>query len=266
MAKSVDVLVISDIHLGTYGCHAKELLEYLDSVAPKKIILNGDIIDMWQFRKNYFPEKHLTVIQKLIEFTTKGIPVYYLVGNHDDLLRRFIPITSGNFHLKNKIVLNIDGKSHWFFHGDVFDNSINCARWIAKLGGKGYDLLIRLNRSINYILKYFNKPPKSISKKIKDSVKVAVKFVSDFEDTAAKIAITKGYDYVVCGHIHKPQMKEIATNKGAVTYLNSGDWIENLTALEYYNGAWHIFKYNELEIAQRKEMLPEYQVSFSKTG
>jgi len=128
MAKKIDLLILSDIHLGSYGCHAKELLAYLDCVKPGKIVLNGDIIDIWQFRKNYFPNYHFKVIQKLLQFSNEGVPIYYLAGNHDDMLRRFIPLTSGNFQLKNKLVLTIDNQRCWIFHGDVFDHSVNYAR------------------------------------------------------------------------------------------------------------------------------------------
>ncbi|MEM6686872.1 MAG: UDP-2,3-diacylglucosamine diphosphatase, partial [Bacteroidota bacterium] len=147
--RKIDVVVISDVHLGTHGCHANELLAYLNSIEPKKIILNGDIIDIWRFRKRYFPKPHLLVIKKLIDFTTKGVEVIYITGNHDESLRRFSGATVGHFSLVDKLVLELNGEKAWFFHGDVFDASIQNAKWIAKLGSIGYDLLIRLNRVIN---------------------------------------------------------------------------------------------------------------------
>ncbi len=119
--REVEIVVISDVHLGTYGCQAKELLKYLKSIKPKKIILNGDIIDIWQFSKRYWPESHMKVIRKLMKFVVEGIPVYYLTGNHDELLRKFTDLNMGSFHLQNKLVLNVDGKNAWFFHGDIFD-------------------------------------------------------------------------------------------------------------------------------------------------
>jgi len=142
--------------------------------------------------------------------------------------------------------LNIDGKSAWIFHGDVFDSSTKgYAKLLAKLGGKGYDWLILINRFINWVLELFGREKMSFSKKVKDGVKKAVAFVSDFESTAAEIAIEKNYDYVVCGHIHMPQIRNVVTDKGKVTYLNSGDWVENLTALEYDSGKWEIFSYDK---------------------
>jgi UDP-2,3-diacylglucosamine pyrophosphatase LpxH len=246
--RPVEILVLSDIHLGTYGCHAKELLQYLKSVKPGMIILNGDIIDIWQFSKKYFPESHMKVLRKIMKFVSSDTPVYYLTGNHDELLRKFADFELGSLQLKNKLLLNIDGKKAWIFHGDVFDVTMQYSKWLAKLGAIGYDSLIHINTLINWFLQKFGKEKMSLSKKIKNSVKNAVKFINDFENTAAEIAIEKGYDFVICGHIHHPEIKKIKTEKGEVTYLNSGDWIENLSALEYNNGEWRIFEYRKEEV------------------
>ncbi|KOS04992.1 phosphoesterase [Flavobacterium akiainvivens] len=255
--RSVDVVVLSDVHLGTYGCHAKELLAYLGTIKPKTLILNGDIIDIWQFRKSYFPKSHLKVVKKLLDFAGKGTKVYYITGNHDEMLRKFADTEMGNFSIVNKVVLELDGKKAWFFHGDIFDNSVHHAKWIAKLGGIGYDYLILLNRFVNWCLVKMGREPYSLSKKIKASVKKAVKFITDFETTAADLAIENNYDYVVCGHIHEPKHTVITNKKGSVTYLNSGDWIENLTALEYHKKKWKLYQYtNEIEVSTEEE-LPE---------
>ena len=243
--RKVEVVVLSDIHLGTYGSHATELLKYLASIKPKILILNGDIIDIWQFRKSYFPKSHLKVVKKIIDFASKGTQVYYLTGNHDEMLRKFSDLFLGNFFLLDKLILELDDKKAWIFHGDVFDASVQHSKWIAKLGGVGYDYLILTNRFVNWILKKINKEPYSFSKKIKSSVKKAVQFISNFETTATDIAIENKYDYVICGHIHEPKIEKITTKKGATMYLNSGDWIENLTALEYKNKKWKLFRYDE---------------------
>ncbi|AXG74586.1 UDP-2,3-diacylglucosamine diphosphatase [Flavobacterium arcticum] len=248
----VDLVVLSDVHLGTYGCHAKELLAYLSTIKPKILILNGDIIDIWQFRKSYFPKPHLKVIKKLLDFASKGTKVYYITGNHDEMLRKFSDTSMGNFSIVDKVVLELDGKKAWFFHGDVFDSSITHAKWIAKLGGIGYDYLILLNRFINWLLVKMGKEPYSLSKKIKSSVKKAVKFISDFETTAAELAIENEYDYVICGHIHEPKIETITNKKGSVIYLNSGDWIENLTALEYNKKRWKMYRHTD-EIKIKEE-------------
>lgn len=245
MAKrELDLVVISDVHLGTYGCHAKELLQYLKSIKPKTLILNGDIIDIWQFSKSYWPESHMKVVRRIMKFVTEGVPVYYLTGNHDEMLRKFADFSLGSFCIENKIVLNLNGKNAWIFHGDVFDVTMQHSKWLAKLGAVGYDSLILLNRCVNWLLTLSGREKMSFSKRIKAKFKDAVRFINDFENTAADLAIDKNYDYVVCGHIHQPEIRDIVTAEGKVTYLNSGDWIENLTSLEYNKGEWKIFTYN----------------------
>ncbi|KLT64061.1 UDP-2,3-diacylglucosamine diphosphatase [Pedobacter sp. BMA] len=245
--RNVDVVVISDVHLGTYGCHAKELLKYLKSIKPKTLILNGDIIDIWQFSKSYWPESHMKVIRKLMKFVSEGVQVHYLTGNHDEMLRKFDGMEMGGFYLQNKLILNLDGKKGWFFHGDVFDVTMQHSKWLAKMGAVGYDTLILLNSVVNWVLTKAGREKMSFSKKIKAKFKDAVKFINSFEQTAAELAIEKGYDYVVCGHIHQAEMREISTDEGKVTYLNSGDWVESLTALEYHEKQWTVFKYNHAD-------------------
>ncbi|MNK29987.1 UDP-2,3-diacylglucosamine hydrolase [compost metagenome] len=241
--RNVEIVVISDVHLGTYGCHAKELLKYLKSIKPKTLILNGDIIDIWQFSKRYWPETHMKILRKLMKFVVEGVNVYYLTGNHDELLRKFADMHLGSFHLQNKLILEIDGKKAWFFHGDIFDVTMQHSKWLAKLGAIGYDSLILLNSIVNWCLKLFGREKMSFSKKIKAKFKDAVKFINSFEETAAELAIENGYQYVVCGHIHQPEKRNVLASEGEVMYLNSGDWVENLTALEYHEGNWEIFKY-----------------------
>lgn len=245
--RKIDILVLSDTHLGTYGCHAKELLRYLKSIKPKTVILNGDIIDIWQFSKRYWPKSHMKVVKHLMGMASKGVKVYYIAGNHDEMLRKFIPVKIGGLIIENKVLLELaDGKKAWFFHGDVFDVTMKHSRWLAKLGAIGYDTLILINRFVNFISeKIFHKGKLSLSKKIKNSVKSAVKFINQFEETVADIAINNKYDYVICGHIHQPEIREIKNHEGVVLYLNSGDWIENLTSLEYVNNQWTLYRYND---------------------
>lgn len=251
--RKVEVAVISDVHLGTYGCHAKELLDYLSSIKPKILVLNGDIIDIWQFRKSYFPSKHLEVIKKIISMSTKGTKVYYITGNHDEFLRKFTYLHMGNISLIDKLVLELDHKRAWIFHGDVFDASITQAKWLAKLGGWGYDILILINRFINWVLARFNKEPYSLSKKIKNNVKSAVKFITNFENVCVELAIENDYDYVICGHIHEPKIELMENEKGETFYLNSGDWVENLTALEYNNKKWKLYKHEVNKVTEDEE-------------
>jgi UDP-2,3-diacylglucosamine pyrophosphatase LpxH len=259
--REVDLVIISDVHLGTFGCQSKELLNYLKSIKPKKLILNGDIIDIWQFKKSYWPESHMKVIRYILKFVSNGVPVYYLTGNHDEMLRKFDDFEMGSLQIKNKLVLDVGSEKAWIFHGDVFDVTMQYSKWLAKLGAIGYDTLILINSMVNWVLTMLNKEKMSFSKKVKASFKDAVKFINSFEQTAAELAIEKGYQYVICGHIHQPEIRTITTEKGSVTYLNSGDWIENLTALEYNKQQWSIYQYDPKEFA---ETTPELESLASK--
>jgi len=241
--RDVELVILSDVHLGTYGCHAEALLRYLKTIKPKRIILNGDIIDMWQFTKRYWPKSHMQVVKHITGLLARNTKIIYLTGNHDEMLRKFSGFRIGSFHIDDKVVIKLAGKKAWIFHGDVFDVTMKYSKWLAKLGAVGYDTLIHINTFVNWCLTRFGKEKISLSKRVKDSVKSAVKFINDFEKVAADIAIENGFDYVVCGHIHHPEVKKIITEKGEVMYLNSGDWVENLTALEYNEGEWKIYRY-----------------------
>jgi len=247
MKREVDIVILSDVHLGTYGCHAKELLNYLKSIKVDTLILNGDFIDMWQFKKSFFPKEHVQILQRILKMAVKGTKVYYLTGNHDEYLRRYTDFSTGNIHLRDQLILQLNGNKYWIFHGDIFDVFIQYSPFISKLGGKGYDYLIRLNRFVNNMRARFGKSRMSLAGRIKHSVKEAIKFISDFENTAIELAAEQGYDYVICGHIHRPQMRSVRHEGQKVTYLNSGDWVENLTALEYKWGRWTIYEYDETE-------------------
>ena len=245
--RPVDVVVISDVHLGTYGCRARELAAYLKSISPNILILNGDIVDCWQFSKRYFPSSHMAVIKEVLNLMMKGTRVFYVTGNHDELLRRYTDFQLSNFTLTDKLVLEIDNKMTWIFHGDVFDNTTKGgAKVLAKLGSNGYAVLILFNRFVNFILKSLGKEKLSISKKVMAGVNKMAK-IDDFELIAAELAIEKKYDYVICGHIHQPTKRVVQNEKGSVTYLNSGDWVEHLTALEYHHNEWTIFEYDETQ-------------------
>jgi UDP-2,3-diacylglucosamine pyrophosphatase LpxH len=242
--RKVDIVVISDVHLGTYGCRANELNQYLKSIKPGILILNGDIIDIWQFKKRFFPASHLKVIKQILNMLVKGVQVYYITGNHDEMFRKFESFSLGSFKIVNQLTLTLNNKKTWFFHGDVFDIVIQNSKWLARIGSVSYDGLIIANTLVNFIMKKLGKKPVQLSKKIKDNVKTALKYIGDFELTAAQHASRKGIATVVCGHIHKPQMRTIETAKGEIEYLNSGDWIENLTALEYNRNKWRIFHFD----------------------
>lgn len=264
--RQIELLVLSDLHLGTYGCHAKELLNYLKVIKPKKVILNGDIIDIWQFSKKYWPASHMKVIKRIMKWIADGVPVWYITGNHDEMLRKFEGFELGSFKVKNKLVLELSGKKAWFFHGDVFDVVMKHSKWLAKLGAVGYDMLILINRLVNRVVQKLGGEKISLSKRVKNSVKGAVKFVNNFEETVADIAIDNKFDFVVCGHIHQPVQKEFRTEKGSVVYLNSGDWVENLSALEYHEKEWSIYHYGtRLEEKEQKEDLESLEANVQTT-
>lgn len=253
--REIKLVVISDVHLGTYGSHARELHHYLQSIQPETLILNGDIIDFWQFSKRYWPKHHMKVIKDIISMAAKGTQVYYITGNHDETMRRFSGLSIGNIKVVNKLELVLNGKRTWFFHGDVFDIIMKHSKWLEKLGGISYDFLILMNALVNYGCQLFKIGKISISQKIKENVKLAVKFISNFEYTAASLALHKGVHAIVCGHIHQPEKKEISIPKaGTIDYLNAGDWVENLSALEFQNSEWSIFRYQEVN---KNELFPK---------
>lgn len=264
--RRVEVVVISDVHLGTYGCQASELLKYLKTIHPEKLILNGDIIDMWQFSKRYWPVSHMEVIKYITSVLSRKTEVIYITGNHDEMLRRFVGFQLGSFRVENKVVLHKDGKKAWIFHGDVFDVTMQYSKWLARLGAIGYDALILLNTFVNYLLSLAGCGKISLSKRIKDSVKSAVRFIEDFENVAAGIAIENDFDYVICGHIHRPQKRTISTKKGSVMYLNSGDWVENKTALEYNDGEWSIYDFNQDEVMKSNKLKRTKKKEYYKTN
>ena len=255
--RCVDVAILSDLHLGTYGCRAKEIVTYLKSISPQILILNGDVIDIWQFTKHYFPSAHVAVIKEILNLMTSGTRVIYVTGNHDEMLRRYSDLQLGQFQLTDKLVIEIDHKMTWVFHGDVFDNTTKgSAKFWAKMGSNGYAVLLGFNRFINKLLKLFGREKVSLSKKVMQTVNESLVKIDEFETLVGELAIEKKYDYVICGHIHQPKKRVITNKEGSVTYLNSGDWVEHLTSLEYYSNDWHIYKYDEskLKTINVKEM------------
>jgi len=244
--QALEIVVISDLHLGTYGCHAEELALYLESIQPKVLVLNGDIIDFWYLHWRYWPKSHMRVLELLIAKASQGVQVYYLTGNHDDLLRRFSSLFLGNFSLVDKLVLEVEGKSYWIFHGDVLDSTLDEAgfltRFLTQLGGWGYDRLILINRVINKLMRFLGRPRLSLAKIVRAKSKDAAAHLLRFEETLADLAAEKNYYGVICGHVHAPTLKKLfsAKHQREVLYLNSGDWVEHLTALEFSASEWRL--------------------------
>lgn len=253
MQRPVKVIVISDVHLGTFGCHAQELLNYLQSVHPEILIINGDFIDGWQFKRSYFPAQHIQVLYEVMRKAMKGTKVYYLAGNHDEFIRKFTPFFSGNLYLRNQLDLELEGKRYLFFHGDVFDFSIHMSPLLAKLGGVGYDHLIRLNTFINKVRTRLGLARVSFAHNVKYKFKNAIRFIQSFEEEAISFALSRKVDFVVCGHIHIPCIREVVEGLNRLTYMNSGDWIENLSVLEYVNSNWSLYTYDEKDFKSIQE-------------
>ena len=226
---------MSDLHLGARQSQTDKIIKFLDENQADKLILNGDIIDGWALKGNGKWTKDCTkIFRKFMKISEKGTKVIYIRGNHDDFLKDFIPFKLNNIRIVRKYVHNgIDGRKYFCFHGDVLDFVIMEARWLAVIGGWSYDIVIKFNTLYNKIRKWFNLPYHSLANTIKQSVKGAINFVSDFEENAKGLTKQKGFDVAVCGHIHHPKLEN--------DYMNSGDFCENSTCLvEDYNGEWKI--------------------------
>lgn len=248
---------ISDIHLGTKDCKAKELLEFIKHCRAKKIYLVGDIIDGWALKKRWFwPQEHNDVIQKLLRQARKGTEVIFIPGNHDEFARQFCGLNFGGIQVKHDDVhVTADGKKLWVTHGDLYDNIMQYARWIAFIGDRAYTFALWLNRAFNRIRLKLNYPYWSLSQYLKHKVKAAVSCITAFEDLLIREAKIKQCDGVVCGHIHKAELRII----DHITYANDGDWVESMTALiENHDGSLQIIDWNEvglINVLTEKEML-----------
>jgi len=228
-------IIMSDLHLGARQSQTNKILKFLKENKSDILILNGDIIDGWALKsKNNWNNDCSKIFRKFMKRSEKGTKVIYIRGNHDDFLKPFIPFTMNNIQIVRKYVhTGVDGKTYYCFHGDVLDFVIMKMRWLAVLGGWSYDFIIKLNTMYNHVRNKFNLPYHSLANTIKQSVKGAINFVSDFEDNAKNLTKQKGYDVAVCGHIHYPKLEQ--------NYMNSGDFCENSTCLvEDYDGKWQI--------------------------
>lgn len=243
--RRIEIAVISDVHLGASQCHAEELLAYLSSIWPKKLILNGDIIDRSRTARAHFPQVHFKVLKKIVSMAAAGIEVYYLCGDHEPMLRKFRGFNLNNFYIKNKLLLELDGKKVFFFHGDVFDALPLAGAWITHFGNAGFGFLLAVNSMVNWFRSKLGKPVTSPLGRLREHPARSARVVHRFEKTTADIAIRNGYDGVVCGHLHKPAKHWVETPSGKTLYLNSGDWVENLTALEYNFKRWKLYRYDE---------------------
>ena len=246
-------IFISDIHLGTRFSKAKVLLNFFKHNESEQLILVGDIIDGWAIkRKLIWPQEHSDVIQKILKKAKKGTKVTFITGNHDDFLRPFVPLILGDsVSIANELeYIAINKKKYYITHGDFFDSITMTKKWLAILGDYGYDLLLHLNVVLNFLRKRIGiKKYWSLSKYVKDNVKSSVSFISDFEAVLSTHAKNKGYDGIICGHIHKAEIRDIED----IEYLNCGDWVESCTAIvETYEGEFKIINWLENDNSSKK--------------
>lgn len=249
-------IVISDVHLGTKGSKTRELVRFLKSTSCDHLILNGDIIDGWQLRKSgKWKKRHTRFFSRVLKMVEEqNTKVTYLRGNHDDFLGQVLPFSVGNFSIQEDMIYESGSKRYFITHGDVFDHITRNLRWLAKLGDVGYTFLLYINRKYNERRRKKGLPYYSLSQKIKAMVKGAVAYIDDFEKQLVEIAKLKNCDGVICGHIHQPAIKQIQ----GIQYLNSGDWVESLTALvEDESGRWELVYYSEDKFNSNKQQMPE---------
>jgi UDP-2,3-diacylglucosamine pyrophosphatase LpxH len=224
MARQVKALFISDVHLGSRGTKAEELLEVLKEYEPQTLYIVGDFIDGWLLKKrHYWPQSHTNIVRKILSYTKRGSKVVYITGNHDDFLRNYDHEDFGNITIMDEVIVD----DHLIIHGDKFDGIVMSSKWLAELGSIAYELVILLNNWIKAFRKGFGLRPRSFSKWVKAKVRSAYLFISTFERTLADYAEKHGCHTVICGHIHTAEDKMV----GEVRYLNCGDWIENYSYL-----------------------------------
>ena len=241
---------ISDLHLGTPGCRADALLDFLKHVDCDQLFLVGDIIDGWQLRRSwYWPQAHNDVIQKLLRKARKGTRVIFVPGNHDEFARKYVEHEFGGIEVHHEWMHETaDGRRFWITHGDLFDGVIQCAKWLAYLGDTLYEFALRLNNHLNSLRARLGLPYWSLSKYLKHKVKRAVSYIGDFEVAVAREARKRGADGVVCGHIHHAEIRDI----DGVLYCNDGDWVESLTALvEHPDGRLEILDWSHQDQRRR---------------
>lgn len=220
---------ISDVHLGTRGCNAALLVDFLRAIEPETLYLVGDIIDGWRLKKGwYWPDAHNEVVRRILKMAHRGTRVVLVAGNHDEMLRDYIGLTFGGVELVDEAIHHTaDGRRLLVTHGDAFDGIVLYARWLAFLGDKAYGVLLRLNIAFNAVRRRFKLPYWSLSAHLKRKVKNAVQYICSFEEAVAREAMERGLDGIVCGHIHCAEIRQI----GEITYYNDGDWVESCTAL-----------------------------------
>jgi UDP-2,3-diacylglucosamine pyrophosphatase LpxH len=236
---------ISDIHLGTRGCKAEFLLDFLRNTESEHLYLVGDIVDGWRLRRSwYWPQEHNDVVQKLLRKARKGTAVTFIPGNHDEFVRNYLEFNFGEVRVSNDAVhVTADGRRLLVIHGDQFDTVVAYAKWLAHLGDHAYNIAMELNLWLNWVRRHLGLRYWSLSAYLKHRVKNAVAYIASFEAAMAEMARRRGVDGVVCGHIHHAELRRI----GDILYANDGDWVESCTALvEHFDGRLEILRWAEV--------------------
>ncbi len=246
--RALDTVVISDVHLGTAFSRTDELEAYLRSIQPERLILNGDLVDIMQFRSGGWGPGHHRVMQAILGFAAAGVPVYYITGNHDAVLRTFSDVRFENLHLVDELEIEIGGKRTWIHHGDRFDSELSTPGWLHAFGAWWYDLFVDIDCWRDRVRAWFGRPraPRRIAVWSKRFFPQVARHIVLFEEMCLKKAAERGVDQIICGHIHIPKNRRETIAGREVTYLNSGDWVENLSALEYDGGTWSVAWYRDL--------------------
>jgi len=253
---------ISDIHLGTKGCNADLLVDFLDSVDSDLLYLVGDIVDGWQLKKRvYWPTAHNDVVWRIMKRARRGTRVIYIPGNHDEIFRQFTGMSFGGVEIRRKMIhTTVDGRKLLVLHGDEFDAIMLAHRWLARVGDAAYTALMAVNRRVNQVRRWLGMPYWSLSKIAKHKVKNAVAFISRFEEIVAHEAERRHVDGVVCGHIHTAEIRQF----GDVTYYNDGDWVEGCTALvEHHDGQMEVLHWAEIMAARAGEAAAEPELDLA---
>jgi len=240
--RPVDLLVLSDVHLGTPPCRADALLTYLRSVAPREVVLNGDIFDLRELRRGYWRRSHTAVAQQLLAWARDGVRTSYVTGNHDEALRFVSSFATGHVALVDTLERTLGGRRTWFVHGDIVERGLCTSAVLRKVGCIGYNALRGIEAPLNHARGLLGFAPASLARAAK-RLPSARRHITRYEDACAAFAHAHGYDTIVTGHIHVPNQRDIAVGGSTVTYLNSGDWVDSCSALEFSEAdGWHIVR------------------------
>jgi UDP-2,3-diacylglucosamine pyrophosphatase LpxH len=247
--RAVELVVVSDVHLGTRSCKAEQLDRYLAGLEPGEVVLNGDIVDLRETHKGYWPASHAAVLRRLMAFAEAGVPVHYVTGNHDEALRRFTPFTAGAFRMVDAFERMLDGRRTWFVHGDAIEGGMPVNRLVRRVGCTLYHSVRALER---WICRMGVGSPELVA--ALKRTRQATAHIERYEQACVAAAATRGFDAVVTGHIHAASMREFVQNGRCVRYLNSGDWVDSLTALEWHAGAWRLVRFGDVEESEVEEV------------